>query len=479
MSAPTEDEAPAALAGLADTFFEQDALPVLERYTRIECLSPEFDPDWATTGHICEAADLLAEWAVPRRIEGLEVKVVQLEGLTPVIVADIPATAGWGGSDRPTLLYGHLDKQPPLGQWRPGLGPYTPVREGDHLYGRGTADDGYAAFAALGAIEASEAAGLSHGRCIVLIEASEESGSPHLPPYLEMLQERLGPSGPGLVICLDSGCLSYDRLWTTTSLRGFVMATITVRVLREGVHSGAAGGVVPSSMRLLRQLLSRIEDEQTGEVLVEACRAEVPEHRRREAADLVASIGDGAMERFPVVEGLRLGGTDPVDRVLAQTWRPAIAFVGIDGVPPVREAGNVLRPFTTAKLAMRLPPSADADLAAEAVRSTLATQPPEGAVVEVVVEGEGGFDAPQTAPWLAQATRAASTSYFGRPPGAMGEGGSIPFLHRLAVAYPEAQFLVTGVLGPASNAHGPNEMLHLPTAKRVTASVAHVLSRVP
>jgi acetylornithine deacetylase/succinyl-diaminopimelate desuccinylase-like protein len=466
------------LLGAADRLFEQDAVAVLEEYIAIPCLSPDFDAEWAGHGHISRAADLLLGWVRSRPLPGLEAERLQLPGLTPVIVAEVPATLGYAGagsSGGPALLYGHLDKQPPLGAWRDGLDPFVPVREGDHLYGRGAADDGYSVFAALGALQIMHEAGIDHGRCIVLIEASEESGSPHLPAYLDALSERLGPAGPSVVVCLDSGSLTYDRLWVTTSLRGLLTAEIRVDVLTDGVHSGSAGGVVPSSFRILRHLLSRIEDADTGAILLEECNAEVPEVRRREAAALVEALGEGAVDGFPTVPGLRLGGDSAVDRVLARTWAPSLALVGMDGIPPVGDAGNVLRPFTTCKIAMRLPPSADAGLAAARVGEILHADPPSGARVTVEAEGARGFDSPPMAEWLAQAAADASVAYFGQPAGAMGEGGTIPFLSALQEKYPAAQFLVTGVLGPGSNAHGPNEMLHLPTAKRLTASVAHVL----
>jgi len=464
----------------ADRLFEDGGLAVLEDYVRIPCLSPDFDAEWSAHGHLRAAAELLLDWVQARPVAGLEVELLQLPGLTPVIAAEVPATPGREDSGAgPTLLYGHLDKQPPLGAWREGLDPFVPVREGDRLYGRGTADDGYSVFAAIGALQALQECGVGHGRCIVLIEASEESGSPHLPAYLETLAPRFGPGGPSLVVCLDSGCPTYDRLWATTSLRGLLSAEIRVEVLTEGVHSGSAGGVVPSSFRILRQLLSRIEDEETGAILVDECKASIPDVRRREAEALVATLGEGAVDGFPTVAGLRLAGADAVERVLARTWAPSLALVGMDGVPPVRDGGNVLRPFTACKIALRLPPSADAEAAAARVAAVLTDDPPSGAVVTVLAEGARGFDAPAMATWLADAVEQASEAYFGQPPGAAGEGGTIPFLSALQERYPAAQFLVTGVLGPHSNAHGPNEMLHLPTAKAVTASVAHVLSSAP
>lgn len=473
------DRLAAELLPLSEELWEKTALPVLSDYIRIRCLSPEFDAGWGERGEIARAARLLAEWAESLALDGATVEVVELPGLTPVILADVAASRG--SEEGPaTVLYGHLDKQPPLGEWRAGLSPFDPVREGERLYGRGAADDGYSIFCAMGALALLQRTGRGHGRCLVIIEASEESGSPHLGPYLAKLSERLGSAGAGLVVCLDSGAASYDRLWYTTSLRGLVAATIRVDVLEEGIHSGLGGGVVPDSFRLLRQLLSRIEDEGSGRVLLESCAVEPPPSARDDAA-LLSEIGSEALERFPTVPGLSLGnGGSDLDLVLARSWEASIAFVGMAGVPPIEDAGNVLRPFTEGKIAMRIPPTADAAAVAAELGRRLTTDPPDGARVTVrdVVPARG-FAAPELAPWLATAVEEGSLAFFGAPPRAMGEGGTIPFLAELLGSYPAAQFLVTGVLGPESNAHGPNEMLHVPTATRLTAAVAHVLSQMP
>ena len=467
-----------AIASYVDRLWEDSVLPMLSSYVGVRCLSPNFDPAWAEKGEIIRAARMLAEWADSRPVPGCVVEVVEREGLTPVVIADVPATPG--GGDLVTLLYGHLDKQPPLGSWREGLDPFVAVRDGERLYGRGTADDGYAIFAAIGALEALAATGTPHGRCVVLIEASEESGSPHLGPYLEQVEASIGEPGPGLVVCLDSGCATYDRLWTTTSLRGNLLVTLRVEVLSEGVHSGLAGGVVPSSFRLLRQLLSRIEDEQSGEILVAECRAEPPARKLAEAEAMAADLGDAAVGEFPTVASLELSGSDGADRLLRRTWRPSLAVTGMDGMPSVQDGGNVLRPFTTAKLSLRLPPSVDPDVAGDALVRTLSADPPQGAKVEAtVMNAAPGYEAPVEADWLLHAVDEASRAFFALPAGAMGEGGTIPFLAQLRSTFVEAQFLVTGVLGPGSNAHGPNEMLDLRTARRVTAAVAHVLASAP
>ncbi len=440
--------------------WEEAAVPVLASYTGIEALSPAFDPDWEAHGALRQAADLLFEWAVNRPLEGLRARVVAPPGTTPLLVVEVD------GSGAPVLLYGHLDKQPPLGTWAQGLHPFRARRRGERLFGRGTADDGYALFAAMVAMEAVVAAGASLPPCVVVIEASEESGSPDLAAHLE----RLELEAPSLVVCLDSGALTYDRLWRTTSLRGAIGATVTVEVLTEGLHSGLAGGVVPSSFRILRQLLSRIEDEETGDVLLDEARAELPP-----ALELPPGVDD--VGTWPTVPGLRLAGRDAPERLSRQAFSAALEVTGLAGAPAPSEAGNVLRPSTSARVSLRLPPTADAPAAARALARRLADDPPHGARVTVTSEEPvPGWVAPACEPWLDEVVDQASRRYFGHGAARLGVGGSIPFLPALEARFHDAQFLATGVLGPESNAHGPNESLHLPAAKALTGCLAEVLA---
>ena len=445
---------------MIDDTWEKRVLPTLAEYTRIECLSPAFDPDWAERGAITEAAELLRAWA-QEQDGGLLTEIVELPGRTPVLLVEN------GGAGDPILIYGHMDKQPPLGDWRPGLSPFEPVRQGDLLYGRGTADDGYALFAAVTGLLAADG---GRGRVVILIEASEESGSPDLSAYVDHLRARIGT--PSLVICLDSGCLSYDRLWLTSSLRGNLVASVRVDVLTEGVHSGVGGGVVPSSFRILRTMLSRIEDEATGEILLPELRgAGVPDDLEMSLRATAEEFADSAL---PTVEGLRLAGASAGDRLIARAWSAALEVTGMDGVPAVRDGGNVLRPFTTAKISVRLPPDVDAQTAADALISALATG--EGAHITIDLEGVAdGWVAPPLDARNTAALERVSRSEFGQPVGFHGEGGTIPFLADLQRSFPHTQFVATGVLGPHSNAHGPNEFLHIPMAKAVTAAVAELL----
>jgi acetylornithine deacetylase/succinyl-diaminopimelate desuccinylase-like protein len=270
--------------------WQRDVVPVLEQYIAIPALSPMFDVAWSASGHLARAVSLLRDWAASRALADMTVTVHELDGRTPVIVCDIAASGVPPENTDTAVLYGHLDKQPEMTGWRHDLGPWKPVLEGERLYGRGGADDGYSLFSALTAIEAVRASGGAHHRCVVLIEASEESGSPDLMAHVDALAEVIGT--PSLVVCLDSGALDYERLWVTTSLRGLAGGVLRVDVLEEGVHSGSASGVVPSSFRIVRQLLDRVEDSATGAVLVDACHTPIPEHRVIEAQRTSSRILD-------------------------------------------------------------------------------------------------------------------------------------------------------------------------------------------
>ena len=458
--------------------WDRTVVPLLHDYIAIPNVSPGFDPAWAEHGHMQRAVELLEQWARAQEIDGLTVEVATLPGRTPLIVMEVPA---FGEGADPShdegvdtvLLYGHLDKQPPMVGWRDGLGPWSPVLDGDRLYGRGGADDGYSTFCALTAIEAVQRHGGAHRRCLVVIEASEESGSPDLEAHVEALGDRLG--AVSLVVCLDSGCGTYDRLWTTTSLRGLTGFTLSVDLLREGVHSGASG-IVPSTFRIARELLSRLEDASTGEVLLPAFHADIPDERVAQAGAAAEVLGDAVWGRFPFLDGARPVAGSGAELLLDATWRPAVEIIGADGLPSIEDAGNVLRPRTALNVSVRLPPTCDAPAALAAATAALTTDPPYGATVTVHGDWAAtGWNAPPTAPWLAAAVDAASRAAFDAPAAAMGEGGTIPFMAMLGDRFPEAQFLVLGVLGPGSNAHGPNEFLHVPMSRGLTAAVAHLL----
>jgi acetylornithine deacetylase/succinyl-diaminopimelate desuccinylase-like protein len=449
--------------------WDNSVIPELCEYIKIPNKSPGFDPDWEKHGHMDQAVSMFETWCRKQPIDGMQLEVVRIEGRTPLLFIDIP-----GASDDVVLLYGHYDKQPEFVGWDEDLDPWKPVIKDGKLYGRGGADDGYAVFGSLTAIRALQEQGIDHAHCVVIIEGCEESGSFDLPYYIDKLGDRIG--SPSLVVCLDAECGNYDQFWCTTSLRGNLTGRLQVEVLTEGVHSGGAGGIVPSSFRVLRQLLSRIEDEGTGKILIDELHDDIPAQRDEQARLAAEVLDDSVYRKYPWVVSEPSPSESPYDLLLNNTWRPALTVTGADGLPALVDAGNVLLPGTTLKLSFRLPPTCNGDSAAEAVKTVLEADPPAMSTVSFDVESTmAGWNAPEVAEWLETSMQKASQDYFGAPSMYMGTGGTIPFMGMLGEKFPQAQFLVTGLLGPNSNAHGPNEFLHIETGKRLTCCVAQVL----
>ncbi len=455
-----------------NTFWDNEITPTLTEYIKIPNKSPAFDSDWETNGYTDKALKLAVDWTEKHRPKESTLHVKRLDGRTPVIMVEIP-----GERDGNILMYGHLDKQPEMEGWNDGFGPWNPVMKDGKLYGRGGADDGYALFASIGTINGLIEQGVSLPRIVILIEFCEESGSPDLPYYINEYADIIG--NVDLVICLDSGAGNYEQFWTTVSLRGMVACELRVDVLTEGVHSGSASGLVPSSFRILRQLLSRIEDEVTGEIIVNELQTNIPDHRVDEVKKMVSAL-DGKTEAFPWHKNMIPSTEDPVEGTLKRTWTPTLSFVGLDGIPAVKDGGNVLRPYTTLKLSFRLPPDVDCHTAMAAVDKVLTNNPPSNATVGLKwEEPANGWNAPRLSPWLDRAIQEASETFYNKPALAMGEGGTIPFMAMLGERFPNAQFVITGVLGPESNAHGPNEFLHIPFAKKLSSCIGYILNQYP
>ncbi len=490
MSAPLHRELPASLLdsalALSDVTrqWDGDIVRQITDYIGIPAKSPGFDADWLQHGYIDTVVRNAAAWVEAQKVPGLMLEIVRLEGRTPVLFFEIPATRA--NSTQTVLMYGHLDKQPEFNGWRSDLGPWTPKFEDGKLYGRGGADDGYAVFASIAAVQALKNQNVPHPRIVGLIETCEESGSYDLLPYVDALRTRLGDVA--LVICLDSGAGNYDQLWLTTSLRGMASGTLKVEVLTEGIHSGDASGLVPSSFRIMRQVLDRLEDSATGRLLPASFHCEVPAERLNQARATAAILGDEVHKRFPWAHYDCAGSsvftlpttTDPVQALLNRTWTPTLSVTGAEGFPAIRDAGNVLRPYTAFKLSLRLPPVIDAAQAVQEMKQLLEDNAPYQA--KVTYEGAGsatGWNAPATTRWFESALHAASNAHFGSPCGYIGQGGTIPLMSMLSAGFPKAQMMVCGVLGPKSNAHGPNEFLHVPYAKKLTAAVAHVMAQMP
>jgi acetylornithine deacetylase/succinyl-diaminopimelate desuccinylase-like protein len=483
---PLQPAQATAIADFAAQVWDDEIVPALTQYIAIPAKSPMFDADWAANGHIEKVLRDAATWVESRQVAGLQLEVIRLEGRTPIIFFEVPATK-LDSSDT-IVLYGHLDKQPEFSGWRSDLGPWTPKYEDGKLYGRGGADDGYAVYASLTAIMALDKQGIPRPRCVGIIETCEESGSYDLPAYLDVLKTRLG--NVSLVVCLDSGAGDYGQLWLTTSLRGMVSGVLKVEVLTEGIHSGDGSGVVPSSFRILRQVLDRLEDSKTGRLLPESFHCEIPANRVEQARVTAALLKDEVYKRLPWACGADGAPVlpmtaEPVEVLLNRTWRPTLSVTGVDGFPAMQSAGNVLRPFTAFKLSLRLPPLIDGNDAALRLKTLLEDNAPYNAKVTFVPDGRAGaygatgWNTPDLSPWLSQALNQASETQFGAPVGYIGQGGTIPLMSMLQKGFPAAQMMVCGVLGPKSNAHGPNEFLHVPYGKRLTAAVAQVMAAHP
>ena len=459
-----------ALRHFIEDAWQTSIIERLQAYVRIPNKSPAFDPDWERHGYMDQAIELMAQWCRAQPVPRMSVEVRRLAGLTPLLLVDVP-----GELPECVLLYGHLDKQPEFTGWLPGLGPWEPVIRDGKLYGRGGADDGYAVFSSLAAIAALKAQAVPLPRCVLMIEATEESGSIHLPAHLDALGAKIGE--PSLVVCLDAECGNFEQLWTTTSLRGNLVGKLKVRVLTEGAHSGLASGIAPTPFRLLEQLLARIENPATGELTLDELQAEIPADRRAQIGAAAHVLGAQFLDKIPFAPGVKPVSADPVELLINNTWRPSLAVTGADGLPPLSAAGNVLLPEISLKISLRLPPTVDPARASRAVSEALQRDPPYGAQISFEPESSsGGWNAPAFAPWFEASMQRASKQVFGRDAVSLGGGGTIPFLRMLGERFPQTQFFVTGVLGPHSNAHGPNEFLHIDYATRLTECVSMVLA---
>jgi len=263
----------------------------------------------------------------------------------------------------------------------------------------------------------------------------------------------------------------------TTNLRGLLLTQMRVTTLREGLHSGDASGICSDSFRIIRLLLSRIENEANGRV-VDAFQVSVPDGRLKEIRALCDLLGDAIWNKYPLINGVPMDSKkDSFELALNRTWRATLTVTGQDGLPSCATGGNVVRPSTNMKLSMRLPPTYDHSKAMSRFEGLIRKDAP----ADCQIEFHGtitapGWNAPEMDSWLTDSVTTASKGVFNRAPAFVGEGGSIPFMGMLGDLFPRAQFVVTGVLGPGSNAHGPNEFLDIEYCKKVISCVSHILA---
>jgi acetylornithine deacetylase/succinyl-diaminopimelate desuccinylase-like protein len=452
------------------SFWDKEIIPKLSEYISIPCKTPALDPEWQKNGYLQKAAELVVNWVKTQNIPGTKAEIITLPEKAPFVFVDIP-----GKSDKTVLFYGHLDKMPETEGWLPDLGAWKPVLKNDCLYGRGGADDGYAAFAPIAAIKALQAQGIPHARCVMLLEGAEECGSVGFEEYLTKLDKAIGT--PDVIVINDSDASNYDQIWCTTSLRGIVAGDLTVEILKEGVHSGVGSGIAPSTFRIIRQLLSRLEDEKSGKLKLKDLHVKIPAERMKQAKQLAKILGTKVYKDLPFVQGAQPLSKNVTELLLNQTWRPTLCVIGAAGIPLPADAGNVLRPSTTLKLSVRIPPNCNPEKIKKLLKKTFEKNPPHGAKVTFTPgQSISGWNAPSTAPWLAKALDEASLGFFGKKTAYMGMGGGIGVVMMMGEKYPNVQFVVSGAAGPNSNAHGPNELLYIPVAKKYTCCIAEVLA---
>ena len=460
-----------SMAENADRIWEESILPSLSEFIEIHALSPMFEPNWDELGELQATLDLFCSWLDNQGLQGMSYNVHRIANHSPVLLVTIEGT----GSGE-VLFYSHLDKQPSRPHlWSEGLHPLKAVRREPFLYGRGSVDDGYGGYLCVTAIRLLQEAGIPHPKATFLIETCEESGSYDLPPYLDELTENLG--NPDLVVVLDSGGPSYEHIWVTEALRGLVAGNLSVKVSHEGVHSGMSGGAIPSSFRIQRMLLDRIENSQTGEVLIPEMHVEISDNIMQQATALAEVLGDELWSSLPTVETLESQSKDVSEMLLDINWRPALSVIGADGIPSVQSAGNVLRTNTDLKISFRIPPGVNAEEVQDVVKQILEANPPYGAEVTYnPTEPADGFHAPPLHEGIASALESASLHLTGKPPMSTWIGGTIPFMAMIQNKYPNACFLCTGSSGPGNNAHGPDEKLHIPHSKRVNVALAAAIA---
>jgi len=448
------------------------AIEGLMNLVRVPNLSPDYDKEFLTNGLIMKAIDVTKAWMETQGIKGLQSTVYHDPGRWPLLRVDIPA---FNGGSRHILCYGHLDKMPHLDAagWSEGLSATNPVIRGPKVYGRGTNDDGYNSFLVITALRYLEEHNLPHPKITILLETGEESSDEEITRYLHDLHDSIGDVD--LICILDAESQDYETVWMCKSLRGVVAGVLSVKHLAVPCHSGMATGLVPSTFRIARELISRIENEKTGEILFPEAHVEIPQNRIDQCNAIAAHLGQGSVEIVTLLPGAKYLSEDFGQLLLNKAWKPGLAVTGQRGLPIVEEGSNVIRPETALKLSLRIPPGVDAEKCQAAMKKILEADPPYGATVEFKPLGAGcGWYGKDFDPLLDAAIKKATKAAFGAEPLYYGEGGSIPLCNTFQELWGKAQIIVTGCAGPDAKPHGYDESLDLPYTGKFTAVVASI-----
>lgn len=465
---------PQETISFVNQFWDESIIPALSEYIRIPCRSTLYDLEWEKNNYLKTAAEHIVHWAQQQNIVGLKAEVIKLNNFAPLIFIEVDASTE---SNKTVLLYSHYDKMPESSGWDEGLGAWTPVLKNDKLYGRGAVDDGYAVFTYIAAIKALQTQKIPHAKFVFLIEGAEESGSGGFAEYMHHLRDRIGE--PGFVVFLDGECKDYKRLWATTSTRGLINGFLNIEILTLAEHSGCASGIVPSTFRILRQVLSRIEDQETGKILLKTAQLEIPQHIFEAAKHTANILGDEIYTAFHLVEGARPADNDVVQLILNNTWRSTLCIIGAEGFPELKDASNALRPYTKVKLSLRIPPLVNSVKVGEELKAVLEKNPPYGARINFSFEfpPEDAWEATGVSgTWLSKAFDEASEIFCNEKAATVGAGGSIGTLPIISNVFPKSVFLLPGCAGPGSGSHGINEFLHIPFAKKMTCGLAYVFA---
>ena len=448
------------------------ALPWTKKFVAVPNTSKAFDPEWETNGRLETACQLCIEYAQAIQIEGIELEMHKDPGVSPLLLGRV-APSKQVGSIR-IVTYGHLDKQPYHSEeWEEGLHPTTPVEKNGYLYGRGAVDDGYNFFTVLAVLKAFQELRIPHDEFLLFYECNEESGCTDIAHYLNKLKEQIG--APDVMFCLDEGSVSNQMFSLSTSLRGALNFSLKVSVLEKSMHSGVASGIVPSSFRIARELLERIESGKTGEMVPEL-QVPVPEQKLKEASANAKLNGSGIHTSLCMCKGVQPVTLNLEELYLNNVWKAQMEVIGQGGIPSLAQAGNVLRDHTELLVSLRTPPTLSCTAAFDTIKNILTSQVPYNAKVEVEMEsfGDGWFSGHLSAALISTVDKH-SMEVFGNPALLYGSGCTIPFIHLIQQQLPKTLLLVTGADLPDSGIHGPNERLDIEFLVRFAKTFACIL----
>lgn len=453
-------------------FWSKEALPALMDFIRLPAKSTAFDPQWKENGYLKGACEFAANW-IQKTVPDAKCEILEFDGKTPCLFVEID---GYQNSDKTVAFYGHLDKQPEAKGWREGLGPWTPVLEGEYLYGRGASDDGYSVYAMITAIEGLRRCKMPYPRIVAIFETQEESGSEDLPDYLLALKERIG--SPECFIILDNQCGDYERLWLNTSLRGTITGTLTVKAMDFGIHSGTFSGITPDSVSIAQALVARIHDPITGRVLLKSLHTTIPELRVQQLKEVANELGDNIWKSAPLLPGVSPKHASNHENLIHSIWEPTLTIIGIDGMPSIKDAGSVIQGQVALRLSFRTPPNIDMNQAMNDIVQCLTQDIPYGCQTTWNdLECNPGWSAPSQKGKFERLFSEAAFDVFNKKTLSNGQGASIGFVHKFEELFPATEIVLIGVLGPQSNAHAPDESLNIRYVQQLIQTISIVLSK--